>query len=177
MSNRVTVFSYKDGLLARLAHDLQIECRSFTVVLRGDQLDARFMLGSLRVEGAVEHGQVAPNVLSEGDRKKIEQTMANDVLEIRQFGEAKLAGTVRRRAEAITLDATLTLHGRTVTLAPLAIQRRGALWAVETTLTPTRWGIAPYRALAGALKLQDRLTVRVELTADRGEDGDATWSA
>lgn len=177
MTNRVVISTYKDGLLARLAHDLQIRCRSFTVVRRGEQLEARFMLASLQVDGAVERGAVAPGVLSDGDRRKIEQTMAQDVLEVGRFPEATLTGTVRRSGVSVTIhDAALTLHGRTVTLAPLAVQRRDDHWIVETTLTPTRWGIAPYRALAGALKLQDRVAIRVELTADRGDDGDATWS-
>jgi hypothetical protein len=176
MTNRVVISTYKDGLLARLAHDLQIRCRSFTVVRRGEQLEARFMLASLQVDGAVERGAVAPGVLSDGDRRKIEQTMAQDVLEVRRFPEATLAGTIRRSGANVTIDAALTLHGQTVTLAPLAVQRRDAHWVVETTLTQTRWGIAPYRALAGALKLQDRVAIRVELTADRGDDGDATWS-
>lgn len=176
MSNRVLVFTYKDGLLARLAHDLQIECRQFDVERKGAALTGRFVLGSLRVDGAVERGRLAAGVLSDGDRRKITQTMTDDVLELRRFGEASFTGTIAGTATAPVVDGSLTLHGRTATLAPFSITRRGALWSAEVTLVPSRWGIAPYKALAGALKLQDRVTVRIELDADRGEDGDARWS-
>lgn len=177
MSNRVQVFTYKDGLLARLAHDLQIECRQFEIERRGATITGRFALGSLRVDGAVERGRLAAGVLSDSDRRKIAQTMVDDVLELRRFGEAVFTGTVGGAAAGLRIQGSLALHGRTATVAPFAITRRGALWTAEVTLVPSRWGIAPYRALAGALKLQDRVTVRIELDADRGEDGDARWDA
>ncbi len=175
MNPRVLVFTYKDGLLARLAHDLQLSCRSFSVARTGETITARFALGTLKVDGAVERGCVAPGVLSDGDRRKIEQTMADDVLELRRFAEARFAGTLAIRGADPVVDGTLTLHGRTVPLGPVTARQRDGLWVAEVSLVPSRWGIAPYRALAGALKLQDRLTVRIELPVDRG-DGDATWS-
>lgn len=176
MSPRVLVFTYKDGLLARLAHDLQLCCRSFSVVRTGETLTARFALTTLKVDGAVERGRVAPGVLSDGDRRKIEQTIADDVLELRRFAEATFSGKVAIRGTDPVVDGTLTLHGRTVPIGPVTARKRDGRWVAEISLVPSRWGIAPYRALAGALKLQDRITVRVELPAEHG-DGDAHWDA
>lgn len=177
MTDRVLVFTYKEGLLSRLAHDLQIECHRFEIERHGTEVTGRFALGSLRVDGAVQHGRVAPGVLSDGDRRKIEQTMADDVLESRRFAEATLRATLVPATR--TLEGSLTLHGRTASLPPVVVQRRGAQWVAEVTLQPSRWGIAPYRALAGALKLQDRVMVRVELgvqgDGEIAADGDAAW--
>jgi hypothetical protein len=174
--SRVLVFTYKDGLLARLAHDLQIDCGKFDVERKGDEIVGKFALASLRVDGAVQHGRVAHGVLSDGDRRKILETMTTDVLELRRFPDATVKGTIRTAGGGFTIDGTLELHGRSAPLAPIAVTKRGDLWVAEVTIVPSRWGIAPYRALAGALKLQDRVTVRVELDADRGAEGDARWA-
>jgi hypothetical protein len=174
--SRVLVLTYKDGLLARLAHDLQIDCGELDVERRGTEIVGRFALASLRVDGAVQHGRVAHGVLSESDRRKILETMTTEVLEVRRFPEATLNGTIAASASGFTITGTLELHGRTVSLPPVAVTKRGDAWVAEVVLVPSRWGIAPYRALAGALKLQDRVTVRIELDADRGADGDARWT-
>lgn len=174
--NRVLVFTYKDGLLSRLAHDLQIDCSHFEIERKGPEISARFVLASLTVDGAVQHGHVAHGVLSQGDRRKIEQTMADEVLELRRFGEATMRGTIAATAGGSRIEGTLELHGRTVQLPPMNVIKRGAVWTTEVSLAPSRWGITPYRALAGALKLQDRVTVKIELDAELGADGDARWA-
>ena len=171
MGSRVLVFTYKDGLLARLAHDLQIHCEQFEIDRRGPEISGRFVLSSLRVDGAVERGRVAVGKLSDGDRSKIEQTMKAEVLEVRRFAEAAFRGTIT----GTRVEGTLSLHGRTLPLAPIDVRSSGALWVVELVLVPSRWGVTPYRALAGALKLQDRVTVRLELPADADADADAHW--
>jgi hypothetical protein len=176
MTDRVLVFTYKDGLLARLAHDLQIDCGNFEIERTGDEIHGRFALGSLQVDGAVVRGRVAHDVLSEGDRRKIEDTMRGEILEARRFVDATVHGTIASSANGFTVTATLELHGRTVALAPFGVTKRGALWTAELSIMPSRWGITPYRALAGALKLQDRVTIRVELDAERGAAGDARWT-
>jgi hypothetical protein len=48
--------------------------------------------------------------------------------------------------------------------------------AVEVPLVPSRWGIAPYRALAGALKLQDRVIVRLSLPRGDRLAGAQRWA-
>lgn len=160
------VLTFKDGLLARLAHDLQIRATSFDAKLDGDAITLVVPLAKLKVEGAVEHGRVKPSVLSTSDLGKIERTMHDDVLTSARHPEARFEGTVDRKA--LRVQGRLTLHGRTVELAPIALREDGELLRAEVPLVPSRWGIAPYRALAGALKLQDRIVVRIALPRDLG---------
>lgn len=176
MTPSVVVFTFKDGLLARLAHDLQIRCERFEVKREGTAITGRFTLSSLRVDGAVERGRVADSVLSASDRKKIEATMHDDVLEVSRFGEATFRGTITRGdgEPRARIGGTLGLHGREVELAPVTAELRDGRWTIEITLVPSRWGIAPYRALAGALKLQDRVIVRVSVDDAPGES--AAWT-
>ena len=114
MSVRISTF--KDGLLARLAHDLQIRSTDWEIVVDGDTVRGRFGLAGLKVDSAVEHGRVADGVLSASDRGKIERTMADDVLELRRYPVASFDGVLDRAA--LRVDGKLTLHGRTVELAP-----------------------------------------------------------
>jgi polyisoprenoid-binding protein YceI len=176
MIPEILVFTFKDGLLARLAHDLQIRCDRFEISREGNAITGRFTLSSLRVDGAVERGRVADGVLSASDRKKIEATMHDDVLDVARFGEATFRGTLAHGAgqSRATITGTLALHGREVELANVGAELRGGRWITEITLVPSRWGIAPYRALAGALKLQDRVIVRVSLDDASGQA--ASWT-
>ena len=157
----LVVLTYKDGLLARLAHDLQIRATDWETKLEGDAIMVRVALARMRVEGAVVHGRVATGVLSASDLGKIERTMNDDVLATGRWPEARFEGTVDRAA--MRVRGRLSLHGRTIELPPIVVRQDGELMRAELTLVPSRWDIAPYRALAGALKLQDRVLVRVAL--------------
>jgi hypothetical protein len=159
------VLTFKDGLLARLAHDLQIRATDWDATLDGDAIVVRVGLVGLRVDGAVEHGRLAHGVLSRGDLGKIERTMNDDVLLTARWPEARFEGTIDR--ETLRVRGRLTLHGRTLDLPAVTVRDDGERWCAELAITPSRWGIAPYRALAGALKLQDRVLVRVAL--DKGD--------
>jgi hypothetical protein len=175
MSASVRVFTFKDGLLARLAHDLQIRATDWEIEIDGDAVRARFGLGGLRVDGAVQHGRLADGVLSSSDRGKIERTMADDVLEAKRFPTATFTGAIDRAAMRVTGE--LALHGRSIALAAMPLREDGDSIALEVAFVPSRWGIAPYRALAGALKLQDRVVVKVSLPRGDGLAGARRWSS
>lgn len=171
--DHIRILTFKQGLLSRLAHDLQIECIGFEIGLHDGKLRARFDLAALRVQGAVVRGQVDPGALTAADRAKIERTMQDDVLQISRFPEARFEGEVSASEHAATISGALTLHGRTRELPRFVVQLRDGRCVASVSFAPSDWGIAPYRALGGALKLQDRVTVRVDLA--RGEPGH-TWS-
>jgi hypothetical protein len=161
MDRELLVFTYKDGLLSRLAHDLQIRATDWDVTIDGDAITVRVGLRGLRVDGAVVGGKLAPGVLSTGDLGKIERTMTSEVLGTERWPEARFEGVIDR--ERMTVRGRLGMHGRSVELPATSVRKDADRLRAELTLTPSRWDIAPYRALAGALKLQDRVAVRVTL--------------
>jgi hypothetical protein len=175
VSASVHVFTFKEGLLARIAHDLQIRATHWEIAMEGDAVRGWFALAGLRVDGAVSHGHVNDGALSASDRAKIERTMAHDVLATRQFPTAIFEGILDR--DAMRVSGTLRLHGRTHALAPFELRDDGVNISVDVELTPSRWGIAPYRALAGALKLQDRVVVRITLPRGEGLASSPRWGA
>lgn len=160
----IQVFTYKDGLLARLAHDLRLTLRRFEIQRDGAAVTARFWPGSLQVDGAIDrHGQLDPSTLSDSDRRKIGENIAEHVLQLERFPEAGFRGQIVAGGGAV--DGELTLAGRSASVH-VPVQAAGGRLRGEVILVPSRWGIAPYKALAGAIKLQDRVRVVVDLPAD-----------
>ena len=169
---KIEVFTYKDGLLARLAHDLRLSLGRFEIVREGDEIRGRFWPGSLTVDGAIGRGgELDTRALSASDRSKIAGNIAEHVLDLARFPEAAFTGKLAAGEGTHTLEGTLTLVGRAVPLR-VSVRAAGGRLLAEVPLVPSRWGIAPYRALAGAIKLQDRVLVKLDLPADMER-----WSA
>jgi hypothetical protein len=74
------LFTQKEGLLSRVAHDLKIRVTSFSLAWDGASLETRFDPRSLRVVEAMANGRENPGALSDGDKKKIEKSIVADVL-------------------------------------------------------------------------------------------------
>ena len=72
-----------------IAHDLRLRVTSFEIDVSGMSVSARFDAASLRVECAVVDGRDAPHALSEGDRRKIERTIQDDVLAARRHPDIR----------------------------------------------------------------------------------------
>lgn len=162
---QIEIFTFKEGLLSRVAHDLRIHVEAFEVSLVDDRIDARFDPASLRVDGAMRKNTLAPGVLDAADRRKIEDTIRDDVLGTRRYPEIRFEGRVDPSTRPLRIEGHLELVGQrrpvSLTLSPVVLGT-GRWLRGRTTLVPSRWGIRPYRALAGALKLQDRVEVQVQ---------------
>lgn len=162
------VFTFKEGLLSPIAHDLRIAVTRFEIEVAEDRSSVRatFDATSLRVETARKDGRDNPGALGAGDKRKIEGNIADDVLEVRRHREAKFESTqVRPRGEdEATIDGKLTLHGVTRPLSIVARKTDGK-WVAEVRLHQPDYGIKPYRAAMGTLRIQDDVTVRVALPA------------
>ena len=161
MTSTIQVFTYKDGLLARLAHDLRLTLRRFEIQRDGASVQARFWPGSLQVDGAIDR-RAQLEAMSDGDRRKIGENIAGDVLHLDRAPEASFRGQI---VAGGAVEGELTLAGRSAAVR-VPVQVVGDRLRAEVTLAPSRWGIAPYKALAGAIKLQDRVLVVVELRAN-----------
>jgi polyisoprenoid-binding protein YceI len=177
-----TVFTYKEGLLSPIAHDLKIAVTRFTVTVTPDgdsafALQAEFDASSPRVRTAMRDGLEAPQLLSESDRRKIEHNIVSEVLAAASYPKIGFTGLVRRGEEAhapLPIVGKLTLHGRTRELVTSARQVADRFVA-EVTLHQPDYGIKPYSALLGTLRIRPDLTVRLALPS--GDFRDAAGSA
>jgi polyisoprenoid-binding protein YceI len=69
---------------------------------------------------------------------------------------------VREQGATRVVTGNLTLHGQTRSVTA-TIREDGANWTTDVTLQQPDFGIKPYKALGGALKVKPevRVTVRV----------------
>jgi polyisoprenoid-binding protein YceI len=159
------VFTYKDGLLSTVAHDLELAVERLEVDFDEQRVTASFDLRSLRVLHAVVSGRAAPNALTASDLRKIEHTLANEVLQTSRHPDARFeSSAVTANAGGYDLRGTLTLAGQKQEIS-VAVRRDGDRYTSEVMLDQRRFGITPYSALLGALKLKPEVRVRVSVPA------------
>jgi YceI-like domain len=156
------VLTYKEGLLSAIAHDLEIRVERFDLDIDEAPLAvrARFDAASLKVIGALHDGAAQPGSISESDRHKIERTILDEVLQAREYASIVFASSaVTVEGEGFRVAGDLTLHGRT---RPLTFVARpdGERLVVAVRLHQPDFGIKPYSALLGALKIKPDVTVR-----------------
>lgn len=165
------VWTRKAGLLARAAHDLCLETRDLTVEVErppgagvGDELRVRVVVpvASLRVLGQVHAGgRVEP--LKPSDHQDIEGNLRGPrVLDAARYPEVRWEGAGSPAGASLRLSGPLHLHGRSAPLpltAQLAAGEGGLTVTGEVSLRQTAFGIEPFSALLGALKVQDELRV------------------
>lgn len=158
----VEVLTFKQGLLSRIAHDLLLRSTEHEVRTDGaSRVEVTVRLHGLEVVGAVQDGELRPGTLSASDRDKIRENLRDHVLQVDRHPEASFSAAVQTDAATRRLSGTLSLHGVSRSLELTLSERDGRLFG-EVELTPSHWGIAPFKALMGAIKLQDRVVVRVD---------------
>ena len=177
----IHVYTFKEGLLSKLAHDLRFTLQRFNISARGAEVFARFELSSLRVDGVIKGGKLERGELDQGDRDKITETM-KDVVCAREHGEVRLVARVINREPPFLIEGQLALHGETRPVQ-LRLEREDDRLLGSVTIVPSQWGIRPYRALGGTLKLQDRVRITIDASAEWLESGELnpsielTWLA
>lgn len=154
------VFTFKEGALSAIAHDLELAVGTATIEVGDDlAIEARIGLAGLRVLHAVKDGH-ASGALSDGDKRKIEKTMADDVLDTRRHPEAVFRGKAEAAGASYRVTGELTLHGKTRPLTVVG-QARDGRQVFEVALHQPDFGIKPYSAMLGTLKVKADVKVRI----------------
>lgn len=157
------VFTFKEGLLSKIAHDLKIRVERFEIRMDEDRIEATFDTRSLRVVCAREKNSDRTGVLSPKDREKIEGNITRDVLHASRHPEAQFVGVVTDRSESSAhVKGELTLHGVSRTMS-VQVDREVDAWAAEVRLHQPDFGITPYSAMLGTLKVSPEVIVRVRV--------------
>ena len=166
---------YKEGALKAFGHDHVVEVRG----LRGS-VEVSASSGSVSLEIPAGELEIdAPEArLAEGfrqrvpdsDRVKIRESMRGPKgLEVERYPEISFASTriePGREPGRWTVEGRLTLHGATRSLViPVTLtQRPGGYWAEgAVALKPSEFGIKPFSALGGLIKVRDAALARFAL--------------
>jgi len=152
----------RTGAVAKAGHDLLLHVTGWdgTLEIGADpapsRLEVRADGGSLKVQ----EGTGGMQALDDDDKANIEQTIDDEVLRRDQitFRSTDVAAT----GDGLRVTGDLTLRGRTAPLAVDVAVSDGTLMAAGV-IRQTDFGMKPYSALFGALKVADE--VRVSLAA------------
>jgi polyisoprenoid-binding protein YceI len=167
------VLAGKTGLFSALAHDHEIGVKSFSgrVVVPAAGAGA----GSLEMEVDAPSLEVLDKKPSEEDKKKIFNSMHTEVLESAKFqkitfksvsvSDVKQTGN---DAYSFVVNGDLSLHGVTkriavpaaATVTPQQLRATG-----KYTLKQTDYGIRPYSAAGGTIKVKDEVVVNFDIVA------------
>jgi len=158
---RLTVRTERTGAAAKAGHDLLIEVTSWSATLDTDADPALTLSADPRSLRVIE-GSGGMQALGDEDKASIAQTIDEEVLEGRPIefrstrvesgadgiptrveGELELAGERRPLTFELEAGADGSLSGRAV-------------------VTQSEWGMKPYSALFGTLKVVDDVEVAVE---------------
>src|SRR5512134_2460152 len=96
---RIQVFTFKRGLLSKVAHDLRLDLERFEVQTDGERVKGRFFVDSLRVEGAIKNGELDADALSEVDRREIVGNIRDSILHTERHPEAVFEGRAQKTPE------------------------------------------------------------------------------
>ena len=151
------VFTFREGVLAAVGHDLKLRPERFEIDAGASSVRARFDAGSLRVVAAMGSGREDPEGLSERDRREIERSCADQVLEARRFPEITFNSNEIKPG---AVRGTLALHGRELG-GEFAVRRDGDRAVAEVEIDVRRFGIRPYTAMLGALRVSPLVRVVV----------------
>lgn len=160
------VWIFREGMLSAVGHDLQLQLTDFDLEAEDEQsVRGTFRMGSLKVVDAAKGRRVERGTLSPRDRSEIEKNMGK-VLEPSRFPEAKLQSTsVERSGDALQVSAELTIKGRTRPVR-FAVQRDGGSARAEVTIHQPDFGIKPYRAVLGGLRVAADVVVDVDVPVE-----------
>lgn len=165
-NGRLLVRTHREGLGARAGHDLVIEVTRWTGRVRLEAGEPPHGHVDVRIDARgleVREGLGGARPLTERDRQEIKSNIEDKVLHAEQEAE------LRFTAEQIVVgdhhahvDGDLTIAGQTrpagveVELEPAAdgLHARGAV-----QIRQTEFGIKPYSAMLGMLKVSDQVEV------------------
>lgn len=171
-SGRITLRTYRDGLVAQAGHDLTIEIARWSgeLVIATDLAPASLTVTADLQSLVVRDGTGGLKPLTDKDKREIAVT-ARKVLSADRFPEATFTATGFQPADGGAqgeqsggvITGTLALAGRTGPLH-LRVSPAGS-WRYQatTTVKQTDFGIKPYTAFLGTLKVRDAVDVQVEV--------------
>ena len=159
----LAVRTRRGGAAAKAGHDLLIHVTAWqgTLELSEDPGATRAELTADATSLRVREGTGGIQSLGDDDKANIEQTIDDEVLKRRDIA-FRSTSVERADAGTLSMQGELTLSGKTQPVAfDLVLGEDGSV-AATVTVTQTRWGMKPYSALFGTLKVLDDVEVVLE---------------
>ena len=163
---RIVLHTFRDGLAATAGHDLTIEVGRWSGELTVDDelkpagLTVQIDMGSL----IVREGSGGSKPLTDRDRREIAVTarkvLASDRHPEAVFAAAGFEPNARGGGE---ISGTLTIRGQERPVRVWVSQTGADRYHAEAQVIQSEYGIKPYTAFLGALRVRDAVDVAVDL--------------
>ncbi|MBL8914215.1 MAG: YceI family protein [Archangium sp.] len=150
------VFTFKEGILSAMAHDLKLRATTLELETTETSVKLKVDASSLRVVSPMKDGAENPSALPRMLYAEIEKNTAGDVLNAKKFPAITFESTALSETQVI---GKLTLHGTTRELTG----KRTAKNTAEFSFDQRDFGIKPYSAMLGTLKVKPEVTIRVTI--------------
>ena len=153
----------RHGAAAKAGHDLLIEVKSWeaTLVVADDPAASTVSLTADATSLHVLEGVGGLQALGDDDKADIRKTIDKDVLKKKaiEFTSSSVSGG----DAGLTVSGDLQMGGKSKPVDFVLTGDGGSIKG-SATVNQSDWGIKPYSALFGALKVNDDVTVEVEGT-------------
>jgi polyisoprenoid-binding protein YceI len=165
-SGQLLLKTGRTGLGSKAGHDLTIEVTRWTGVAVVDTVKPANSSVTVDVDATsfeVRQGTGGVKPLTDGDRAEIKSTIREKILHTARHPEIGFRSTrISGTPDAFIVEGDLTIAGTTrpaiITCATAADGRvRGT-----ATVKQSDWGIKPYTAFFGALRLKDEVEVHFD---------------
>ena len=157
------VYTWREGALAAIGHDLKIDVTKFEIDL--DARTASFDANSLFVVGAMTNGSVDARAISDSDKGKIDKSIKKDILKTKKFPKIEYKmGEVTATKDEITVNGSLKLVGVEKKF-PVTFKPRVDGWVGKVKLDQNDFKIKPFKALLGQLRIKSVIEIELTLPA------------
>jgi len=172
------IVAFKEGKLARFGHDHVVSTNAVNgLVMIGDaystsRADLVVQLASLEVDLEGRRAKYGlDNKVSDSAKKGTRKNLFDEVLETTSWPGVSIHATLADTStESAMLDVQLELHGVEQRFElPVSLQFTDSTLHAEGTfeLVQSDYEITPYSALAGGLRVRDRVNIHFSLVAQR----------
>ena len=179
-ASRFTLQAFATGILSGFGHNPKIGMRDYQGEIQS--VPETYDKAMVRVTVRTAAMEVLDEMKSD-DRKKLEQTMYEELLEVQRFPTSSYESkqiTVQKLSDDLLLahiTGELSFHGVTQSHSfDARVTRMGAMLRIsgEFSLRQSDYGIRPVSFAGGALRLKDEIKFNFELVARIQEESGAS---
>jgi polyisoprenoid-binding protein YceI len=174
--SRFTVRAFAGGMFSAFGHNPTLAIRDFEGEARfsPDALDEARLVVRIRASSLT-----LTDNMSDKDRRELELTLNQDVLETSRYPEISFESTKVSASKAgdgqffVNVVGTLTLHGVSITQAVSAqIVLTGDIFRAhgEFSMLQSAYGVKPVSLAGGALRVKDELKCSFDIVARKKVD-------
>ncbi len=174
-SGKLFVYTFKEGLLSKIAHDLLIDVTDFKANVNvpkdgfsSGSLEVEFQANSLKVDCAMKNGERQPETLKEKDIADIEKDMFKKVLHPDQHPTVKFCSKeIQEKEGGYSVKGDLSLHGTTKPIefdieTPSDNNLKGGFAVLQKD-----YGVKPFKAMMGTLKVKNEIKIGFDLSLNK----------